>query len=224
VSNNCAIATYKASTKNLLKAIAEGLGCPTETDDEKPKPMNLEQLKEEILSNAGGAVIILPEAQRLPASIRYWLSDCLADGAKVIALAAVNPKKDLFFELLEIEMALPSDDRIRSIMRAECDRYGLRLSDSQLSALQPLAGRNPMLARKVIRAEALGLKQEKPEHTQYLDVWPLVMAFLALLGVFKFVGIGTGERSLYLVGGVAMMIGMGFRYAGRVRGARRGLQ
>jgi hypothetical protein len=222
--NRCAIATYKASTKNLLKAITHGLGLSTVSEGEKPKDLNLEELKEEVLSNADGAVIILPEAQRLPASIRYWLSDCIADGAKVIALAAQNPKKDLFLELLEIEMALPSDDRIRSIMRAECERYGLRLSEAQLAALQPLAGRNPMLARKVIRSEALGIKQEKPQHSQYLDIWPLILVFFCLLGTLKFIGRATGEQSLYLIGGVAIMVGMSLRYAGQIKGARRKLQ
>lgn len=224
-SGNCAIATYKASTKILVKTIAEGLGIPTQTDDEKPKDLNLEQLKEEVLSNIEGTIIILPEAQRLPQSIRYWLSDCLVDGGRVICLAAqMERKKDLFLELLEIEMALPSDDRIRSIMRAECERYGLRLSEAQLAGLQPLAGRNPMLARKVIRSEALGIKQEKPEHSQYLDIWPLVLVFFCLLGTLKFIGRGTGEQSLYLIGGVAIMVGMSLRYAGQIKGARRKLQ
>jgi hypothetical protein len=221
-STRATIATYKASTKNLLKAIAEGLDCATLTDEEKP--MNLEQLKEEVLSNADGAVIILPEAQRLPASIRYWLSDCIADGAKLICLAAVNPKKDLFFELLEIEMALPTDDRIRGIMRAECGKYSLVLSEAELAELQPLAGRNPMLAKKVIRSRALGIKQEKPEHSQYLDIWPLILVFFCLLGTLKFIGRGTGEQSLYLIGGVSIMVGMSLRYAGQIKGAKRGLQ
>jgi hypothetical protein len=43
-----------------------------------------------------------------------------------------------------------------------------QISKSRLAELQPLAGRNPMLARKIIKNEALGLKQEKPEHTQYV--------------------------------------------------------
>ncbi len=45
-------------------------------------------------------------------------------------------------------------------MEAEAQRQGLSLSKSQLAELQPLAGRNPMLARKVIRNEKLGLKQK----------------------------------------------------------------
>ncbi|MDJ0536864.1 MAG: hypothetical protein QNJ70_30990 [Xenococcaceae cyanobacterium MO_207.B15] len=40
-----------------------------------------------------------------------------------------------------------------------------RQAKSRLAELQPLAGRNPMLARKIIKNEKLGLKQDKPEHT-----------------------------------------------------------
>ncbi len=48
---------------------------------------------------------------------------------------------------------------IRAIMEAEAQRQGLNLTKSQLAELQPLVGRNPMLARKVIRNEKLGIKQ-----------------------------------------------------------------
>ncbi len=222
--NTTTIATYKGTSKKFLQTVAEGLCCAIRTDDDPPKDLTVEQLKEEILSHTDGVVMILPEAHRLPASIRYWLLDCMADGARIVCLAAQNLKKDIFLELLEIEIDLPSDERIRAVMRSEAQRYGLRLSESQLAALQPLAGRNPMLARKVVRAEALGLKQERPEHTQYLDIWPLVMAFFCLLGTMKFVGMGTNDRTLYLIGGVCMMVGLSLRYAGQVRGARRKLQ
>jgi hypothetical protein len=51
-------------------------------------------------------------------------------------------------------------------MEAEAQRQGLDISKSKLAKLQPLAGRNPMLARKIIRNEKLGLRQDKPEHTK----------------------------------------------------------
>jgi hypothetical protein len=47
-------------------------------------------------------------------------------------------------------------------MEAEANKQGLQISKSRLAELQPLAGRNPMLARKVIRNEKLGLKQDRP--------------------------------------------------------------
>ncbi len=54
-----------------------------------------------------------------------------------------------------------------------------------------------MLARKVIRNEALGLnKQGKPEHTQYVVIMPVIIAALMAFGIMRFVGMGTRNRSL----------------------------
>ncbi|BAZ44249.1 hypothetical protein NIES4102_12570 [Chondrocystis sp. NIES-4102] len=43
-------------------------------------------------------------------------------------------------------------------MESEAQRQGLEISKSKLAELQPLAGRNPMLAKKIIKNEALGLR------------------------------------------------------------------
>jgi hypothetical protein len=98
------------------------------------------------------------------------------------------------------------------------------LSKSRLAALQPLAGRNPMLARKVIRNEKLGLnKQAKPEHTQYVVVMPIIIAALFSFAVVRFVGLGTGNKALYITGGVCLVAGMALKQLGSVRGARKRL-
>ena len=79
-----------------------------------------------------------------------------------------------------------------------------------------------MLARKVIRREKLGMNPDRiVEHAQYLDISPLVMAALAMLAIVRFIGMGTGNKSLYIVGGVAMMVAIALKNLGRVRGARR---
>ena len=77
--------------------------------------------------------------------------------------------------MLEIELELPTDAYIRLVMAAEAQRVGLQIDKSRLAELQPLAGRNPMLARKIIKNEALGLK-DKPEHTQYVVIMPIIIA------------------------------------------------
>ena len=33
-----------------------------------------------------------------------------------------------------------------------------------------------MLVRKIIKNESLGLKQDKPEHTQYVVIMPVILA------------------------------------------------
>ena len=106
-------------------------------------------------------------------------------------------------------------------MKDEAAQLGLQLTDSRLAELQTLAGRNPAIARKVIRRERLGMNPDKVEHSQYLDISPLVMAALACLAIVRFIGMGTGNKGLYIVGGIAMMIGMSLKYLGKVRGARK---
>lgn len=182
----------------------------------------MEALKEEIAQNCNGqTLLVFTEAKRLTTGIRYWLEDLMGVGVRVLCTAVVNPGRDIFLDMVEVELDNPSDRHIRETMRSEAQRLGLILSEERLAELQPLAGRNPMLGRKVIRNEALGIAHQKTEHAQYLDISPIVMAMLAGLGIVRFIGLGTGNRSLYIVGGIAMMCGLMLKYLGKVKGARK---
>lgn len=142
----CATETYKGTTKIFFKSLAEQVGCPTELEvgEGKFKPMSVDEMKDEILSNASDDwLFILPEAKRLPASIRYWLEDAIASGVRVVAFSPINPGRDVFLRMLEVELELPSDAHIRSVMTSEAQRLGLQIDQSRIAELQPLAGRNP---------------------------------------------------------------------------------
>ena len=43
-----------------------------------------------------------------------------------------------------------------------------------------------MLARKIIKNEALGLKQDKPEHKNYVVIMPVIIAMLFSFAVVRF--------------------------------------
>jgi hypothetical protein len=217
-----AIATYKGSIKKFFIAIAMQLGCPTHDDNNKA--MTVDALKQEILENTGeDTLLIFPESKRLTTSIRYWLEDMISAGARIVCFAVTNPGKDIFLEMLEIELELPNDAYIRLVMAAESQRLGLQISKSRLAELQPLAGRNPMLAKKIIKNEALGLKQEKPEHTQYVVIMPIILACLMSFGIVRFIGMGTGNKSLYIFGGVSLVAGLTLKQLGSIKGARKRL-
>jgi hypothetical protein len=226
-----AIATYKGSIKKFYQAIAFQLDIPTtETQYNKngdptgEKDLTVDALKQEILDNCGeDTLLIFPEAKRLTTSIRYWIEDMMSAGAKVVCFAVANPGRDIFLEMLEIELELPSDRAIREVMEAEAQKQGLEISKSKLAELQPLAGRNPMLARKIIRNEKLGLKQDKPEHTQYVVIMPVIIAMLFSFAVVRFIGMGTGNKGLYITGGVCLVSAMALKQLGNVRGARKRL-
>lgn len=226
-----ALYIYKGSIKKFFQAIAFQLDIPTTATqyDSKGEPkgekdLTVDELKEELLSNVSDStLLIFPEAKRLTTSIRYWLEDAMSNGVTVVCLAAANPNRDIFLEMLEIELTLPSDYQIRRVMEQEARQVGLKLSRSRFAALQPLAGRNPMLARRVIRNEKLGLNKQNPKHTQYVVVMPVIIAALLAFGVVRFIGMGTGNKGLYITGGVCLVAGMALKQLGGVRGARKRL-
>ena len=224
-------ATYKGSGKKFFVSLAEQLDIPTvepkydkEGELVGEKAMTMDALKDEILENVSPeTLLVLPEAKRLSTGIRYWLEDLIAAGVRVACFAAANPGRDIFLDMIEIELSLPSDRHIREVMEREASNQGLEMSKSRLAELQPLAGRNPMLARKVIRNEKIGLKQEKVEHTQYVVIMPILIAALMSFGVMRFIGMGTKNKGLYITGGCALIAGMALKQVGQVRGARKRL-
>lgn len=219
---NVAIARCKDSGKLFFKDLAEQLDIPTEADE--GRGLTMEQLKEEIAQNVSpDTLLILPEAKRLTTGIRYWLEDLSAAGVRVVCFAAANLGRDIFLEMIEIELDLPSDRHIGDVMTAEAERHGLNLTTAQLTKLQPLAGRNPMLARKVIRREKLGIRQEAVEHTQYVVIMPMIITALFAFAVVRFVGMGTGNKGLYITGGICLVAAMALKQLGHMRGARRRL-
>lgn len=218
-------AIYKGSGKNFFKALANAFDIPTtmpklNADGEEigEKQMTLDELKEEIASNIpADALLILPEAKRLSTGIRFWLEDL---NCRICCFSLTNPNRDIFLDMVEIELSLPDDRTVREAMEHEASSIGLNISAARFSQLQSYAGRNSSAARKIIRQEKLGLTKD-PSHNQYLDVQPLVMAIFLCFGMIRFIGMGTGNRSLYIIGGIFMLAGMSLKALGRVSGPRR---
>jgi len=225
-----AIATYKGSGKKFFADIADQLKIPTtepkynrEGDEVGEKQLTMDGLKDEIAQNIGDrTLLIFPESKRLTTGVRYWLEDAIADGVRVVCFAVVNPQRDIFLEMVEIELELPDDREIRAVMEAEALKQNLNISRSRLAELQPLAGRNPMLARKVVRQEKLGINQPV-EHRQYVVVMPVILAALFSFAILRYVGMGTGNKNWQIFGGVALTVAMAAKQLGRVEGAKKKL-
>lgn len=220
-----AVATYKGSGKKFLQQLAEQLDVPIEVEDDKGriKQLSLDQLKEEIALNLPtDALLVLPEAKRLTTGIRFWLEDLIEAGCRVCCFAVANPGRDIFIEMIEVKLELPSDRVIREAMQDEAVKLGYDLTPARLSQLQPLAGRNPMLARKVVRQEKLGINPTM-EHRQYLVMMPILIAGLFSFAVIRYVGMGTGNKNWQIFGGVALTVAMAAKQLGRVEGAKKKL-
>ena len=220
-----ATVTYKGSGKKFFQQLAEQLDIPTEIEDDKGrvKQLTLDQLKEEIANNIPtDALLLLPEAKRLTTGIRFWLEDLIEAGCRVCCFAVTNPGRDIFIEMIEVELEMPSDRAIRSAMEDEAAKLGLNLTPAELSQLQPLAGRNPMLARKVVRQQKLGINQPI-EHRQYLVMMPIILAALFSFAVIRYVGMGIGNKNWQIFGGISLTVAMAAKQLGRLEGAKKKL-
>ncbi len=140
------------------------------------------QLQDEIAATlqATPAFIIIDDAHRLPLGLRQWLDSLLNARQRFLLLATSPPRRDIFLKLPRIELQPLDPQPIRSLMQHAAHDLNLHLSPAQLAALAERCGGNPMLAARVVREEYLGLDDTAPDHTQWIDGTPLLVAGLMM--------------------------------------------
>ena len=193
---------HPASTKQLLLRVAEQLG--VETQDLEGKNLTAVGLKDAIAGflREHTALLICDDTHHYSPEIRRFLEILHEQHQPMLVLATAPPAKDIFLKLPRIELSPLSDIAIRDIMAAHALELGLNIGTAQLSGLQQRCGGNPMLAKRVIQEEYLGLEDTAPDHTQWIDGTPYLIAGLMVFGMVRVIGIGLNSTSLYLIGGV----------------------
>jgi hypothetical protein len=176
--------------------------------------MSVDEMKEEITGNLQNKLLIIDDAHRLPTSFKLWIEEVHKDGNQLLLFSITDAAKGIFLRLGKVELPAPTELQIRDLMQREAIALNLSLSPSRLAALQRRTGKNLMLAKKVIRDESLGISSGV-EHRDYVDISPFIMAGLAGLAVVRFIGLGLGDRTLYIVGGVAMVVSLMLKYLAR---------
>jgi AAA domain len=192
----------QGTAKQILLSIANDLSIDTETLE--GKSMTAQQLFDALahyLSN-NIAFLIFDDAHRFPTSIRCWLEQLHALGQPMLLLATFPPARDIFIKLPRIELEPLSEKAIREIMSDTASLLGITLTTGQLASLQQRTGGNPMLATRVVKEEYLGLEGDSYDHTQWIDGTPLLIAFLMVFTIIRFLGLGFNNTSLYLLGGI----------------------
>lgn len=209
-----AIAGYDGSAKETLSVLAEQLSVDLMTDDEKPRQKTAQQLREDLLDRLkrSRTVLIADDAHRWSATLRYWLEAVIRQGGLVFLFAWQPPRKDIFLKLPKLELKPLDEAEMRHLMQNQATATGVRFSPGELADLATKAGNNPALAAKVVREASLGLAQvEAPDHFSYIDGTPILVALLGLLGAIRFLGLGLGDKALYVMGGLITISLLGVR-------------
>jgi energy-coupling factor transporter ATP-binding protein EcfA2 len=212
-SYRVATANYSGSVAATLKSIAEQWRI--DATDEKGKPLKGDALREEIASNVNGSyLLICDNVHRWAASLLYWLEILHERGAILVLLSIVEVKSGIFLKMSKIELSRLSEAQIREIMVRESVAIDFPLTPSSIARLQSIAGSNPMLAKQMVNEAKLGRHLNEGKGSEYLNVAPFVNGIFTALGIIRFVGLGLGDRALYIFGGIAMLIAMSLRYFG----------
>jgi hypothetical protein len=225
-----AVGVYGGSAKETLLGLAAGLGvaCCEEIPAEgkrsaKTRPFTAQEIKDVLVARLAQSrtLLVVEDAHRWPASLRYWLEAVHGAGGLMLMLANQPPAKDIFLKLPRIELQPLKNDQIRTLMYQEALDQGLTLKPGRFAELQQRVGGNPALARRVVHEERLGIGGEQTvDHRQYVDGTPFLVAGLSAIGIVRFVGIGLGDRALYIIGGVATILAIALR--GLMYAANRG--
>ena len=195
--------------KQTLLSLATQIGAPLYRDD--GKQFTAAQLQEEIAATlqAQPTFIIIDDAHRLPLGLRTWLDSLLDARQRFLLLATYPPRRDIFLKLPRIELQPLDPQPIRALMQHTAHDLNLHLSPAQLAALAERCGGNPMLAARVVREEYLGLDDTAPDHAQWIDGTPLLIAGLMIFAALRYIGRGLNSTDLYLFGGVlAVAVGI----------------
>jgi adenylate kinase family enzyme len=209
-----AIATYSGSAKELLEELCDQIGVDLLTDDEKPRKKTATQLKADLLDRftCNKTLLIADDAHRWSSSLRYWLEDIWRAKGLMLLLAWEPSPKDIFTKLPIVKLESLKDDEVRAIMRDEAQRQGVTISIAEMARLQAAAGNNPAIAKRVIREAALGLSNDNSaHHYQYIDGTPLFLALLCCVGMVRFIGLGLGDKAIYMIGGMLTLLTLALR-------------
>jgi len=220
LSINVAIADYMGDAKATLQNISDQLAIdtfkmvPREKSDDKEVALTATEMKMAIATTltTTNSILICDNAQRYPSALRFWLEEIVKGGGTILMFATHPPRAGLFLIMPRIEMKSLQTTDIRSLMLEEANEIGVKVTTSKLAELQEKSGGNPYLAKRVIREEALGLDNgQAGDHVEYIDGTPFLIAGISLVAIVRFIGLGLGDKGLYMIGGIATVLAITVR-------------
>lgn len=192
---NLSLAFSSPSTaKVFFQEIAAQLSIDTEQTTNALQTAITERLKDE------RAFLIIDDAHRLQVGVRIWLENLLRDNHQILLFAVPPPPKDVFLKLPRIELRDLKNSQIRELMTTTASELNATLSRAQLAELQSRVGGNPMLARRVINEEFLGLDDTAPDHQKWIDGLPLLLAGMLCFAFIRIMARGFQMRDLWMFG------------------------
>jgi hypothetical protein len=188
-----------ASAKVMLQNLASQLGVEAESLEGKSlKIAELEiAIAEHLSENA--CFILCDNAHLLSPATRRFLEQLHSIGVPMLLTATTPRPTDIFLKLPRIGLKPLGNKEIRAIALSHAQSLGLKLTPAKLSQIVARSGGTPMLARRAVDEEHLGLEPNY-DHTAWVDGTPYLIVILLLLTLSRVIGRGTNNVTLAMIG------------------------
>lgn len=210
---HCAIVNYvrgKQAVMDIAQAFGVDLTEPRYnqkgevTGDRK---LTQEELEQRILEEVKpGWVLFVDNADRWSQSLRLWLMQLEQKNVPLVLLCTKQKNLDLFLRRTRLDLPKPTPYEIREIMQRHAAALAHPLTPGEVAELQQYAGLNLGVAKLVVEQHKQGIKPKADQHRDTIVIAPYASALLGAFAVLRFVGLGIGDKTLYLVGGVCLVL------------------
>lgn len=157
-----------------------------------------------------------------PTQMAFWLA--IFDHAQVIGCASEkkNRVRKLWWKMKEIEVRPLPAEVVRAIVKKYIDIKGVLIEspDLYISHVIKQAGGVPQAVydmldesgkeRIIDKRKVREMRHEAG--ISYLDFTPMIMILGAVIVSMRYVGIGTGDKTLYIMGGLGTALFLTFRF------------
>lgn len=189
----------------FIAAIADALDIDTCDDDGKRKTQAV------ILAECGPelvhsrTVLIIDKAHAIPATLRNAIEQWLENGATIFLFGTTPRRADTWLKFPRWELRPLDAIATAKLIGAASEHYQVKLSGDRARELATTTNGNPQYAIRAVLEHDIGTETPN-DQTEWIDGTPLVIAALAGLIIIRYLGQGTGDRNLIVMGGIATVL------------------
>ena len=176
------------------------------------------------LAKAGSRPVIAVDdlTSLTPTQMAFWLA--VFDHAQIIGCASEKKAgvRKLWWKMKEIAVKPLPQDVVRSVVKQYVTTKGVMIEspDLYISHVVKQSGGNPQAIydmldesgkeRIIDKRKVREMRHEAGIY--YFDFTPMIMLFGAIIVSMRYVGMGTGDKTLYIMGGMGAALFLTFRF------------
>jgi hypothetical protein len=217
---------------DFVKALAGYLGVEATTlKGDVGKEKYVRKTQQELLVEIGAElektkpVLIIDKAQSIPVTLRNHVEQWIDRGVAILLVATLPQGRELYLKFPRWKLKpLSYWDSYRLVKEMAIAR-NVEIRHEQARAIASKGNGNPQLLLRAVNELSIDVETEVDAATDWIDLTPVVLVFLCLLIVLRYIGQGTNNSNLMIMGGLAAIaVRIGIMLSGKISKSRPRIQ